>query len=145
MLSFICHFAVFFAVIVLSFFVIYLPHLNFLVTFLGIRDPHSISIIAHLLGFPFLDDLKANCLGPRQMAKGALEATSDMYEEYLYLTRDGELARKRNLDAVREHEVEAVEAALVEANQHQARQEQPCALPAPPRSACSESLAGHLA
>ena len=42
--------------------------------------------------------------------------TSDKYEEYLYLTRDGVLARKRNLDAVREHEVEAAEAAVIEAN-----------------------------
>ena len=42
--------------------------------------------------------------------------TSDKYEEYLYLTRDGVLARKRNLDAVREHEVEAAEAAVIKAN-----------------------------
>ena len=41
--------------------------------------------------------------------------TSAKYEEYLFLTRDGVLARKRNLDAVREHEAALADAALIEA------------------------------
>ncbi|CAE7507963.1 unnamed protein product, partial [Symbiodinium natans] len=41
--------------------------------------------------------------------------TSAKYEQYLFLTRDGVLARKRNLDAVREHEAALADAALIEA------------------------------
>ena len=41
--------------------------------------------------------------------------TSDKYEQYLFLTRDGVLARKRNLDAVREHEAAVAESAIIEA------------------------------
>lgn len=41
--------------------------------------------------------------------------SSEKYEEYLFLTRDGVLARKRNLDAVREHE-----AALADADEDEA-------------------------
>ncbi|CAE7470127.1 unnamed protein product [Symbiodinium sp. CCMP2592] len=42
--------------------------------------------------------------------------STERYEDYLYLTRDGVLARKRNLDAVREHEEAAAEHAVIEAN-----------------------------
>ena len=42
--------------------------------------------------------------------------STERYEDYLYLTRDGVLARKRNLDAVREHEDSAAEQAIIEAN-----------------------------
>ena len=43
------------------------------------------------------------------------KVTSDKYEQYLFLTRDGVLARKRNLDAVREHEAAVAESAIIEA------------------------------
>jgi hypothetical protein len=42
--------------------------------------------------------------------------TSEKFAEYLFLTRDGVMPRKRNLDAVREHEQEVAEQALIEAN-----------------------------
>ena len=42
--------------------------------------------------------------------------STERYEDYLYLTRDGVLARKRNLNAVREHEEVAAEQAIIEAN-----------------------------
>ncbi|CAE7641355.1 unnamed protein product [Symbiodinium pilosum] len=47
--------------------------------------------------------------------------TSQKYEEYLFLTRDGVLARKRNLDAVREHEAGLAEAGIIEANSKRIR------------------------
>ena len=47
--------------------------------------------------------------------------TSDMYERYLFLTRDGVLARKRNLDAVREHEAALAEGAIIEATSQRLR------------------------
>ncbi|CAE7446150.1 unnamed protein product [Symbiodinium microadriaticum] len=42
--------------------------------------------------------------------------THQQYEAYLYLTRDGVLARKRNLDAVRDHEAGAAEEEAMQAN-----------------------------
>ena len=47
--------------------------------------------------------------------------TTEQYETYLYLTWDGVLARKRNLDAVREHEASLAEAALIESNVRRVR------------------------
>ena len=43
------------------------------------------------------------------------------YEEYLFLTRDGVLARKRNLDAVKEHEAAVAEAKVMESNKRRLR------------------------
>jgi len=42
--------------------------------------------------------------------------STELYDEYLFLTRDGVLARKRNLEAVREHEEAAAERAIIESN-----------------------------
>ena len=47
--------------------------------------------------------------------------TTAKYEEYLFLTRDGVQFRKRNLDAVREHERELEEEAAIEATTQRIR------------------------
>lgn len=47
--------------------------------------------------------------------------TTAKYEEYLFLTRDGVPFRKRNLDAVREHERELEEEAAIEATTQRIR------------------------
>ncbi|CAE7432135.1 unnamed protein product, partial [Symbiodinium necroappetens] len=47
--------------------------------------------------------------------------THQQYEAYLYLTRDGVLARKRNLDAVRDHEAGAAEEEAMQANVRRVR------------------------
>ena len=47
--------------------------------------------------------------------------STEQYEKYLYLSRDGVVARKRNLEAVREHEAAQEEAALIEANMRRVR------------------------
>ena len=41
---------------------------------------------------------------------------TSQYEDYLFLCRDGVLARKRNLDAVKEHEAAVAEAKVMEEN-----------------------------
>ena len=70
--------------------------------------------------------------------------TSDKYEEYLYLPRDGVLARKRNLDAVCKHEVEVAEAALIEANSKRLRSNPALYQPFPEVPVASAWLATHL-
>jgi len=45
----------------------------------------------------------------------------DVYEEYIYLIRDGVVSRKRNLDAVRTQEVEVREASLIVATTNRIR------------------------
>ena len=47
--------------------------------------------------------------------------TSEKYEQCLFLTRNGILARKRNLDGVREHEAPLAEGAIIKANSTQLR------------------------
>ena len=42
--------------------------------------------------------------------------TNQQYEAYLYLTRDGVLARRQNPDAVREHQAAAAEEEAMQAN-----------------------------
>ena len=59
--------------------------------------------------------------------------STELSDEYLFLTRDGILARKRNLEAVREHEEAAAERALIEANTARLRS-QSCTSPGWPLS-----------
>ena len=59
--------------------------------------------------------------------------SAELSDEYLFLMRDGVLARKRNLEAVREHEEAAAERALIEANTARLRS-QSCTSPGWPLS-----------
>ena len=62
-----------------------------------------------------------------------LKLSTELSDEYLFLMRDGVLARKRNLEAVREHEEAAAERALIEANTARLRS-QSCTSPGWPLS-----------
>ena len=69
------------------------------------------------------------------------KVTSEQYEKYLYLSRDGVLARKRNLDAVREQEASLAEAALIEATTRRVRANAALYRPFPPAAAAQAWLA----
>ena len=82
--------------------------------------------------------------GLGQMARAAIKQrklSTEQYEECLYLTRDGVLARKRNLDAVKEHEAALAEAALIAANTHRVRTNAAVYRPFPPVPAAQAWLA----
>ena len=67
--------------------------------------------------------------------------STEQYEEYLYLTRDGVLAWKRNLDAVKEHEAARAEAVLIAANTRRVRANAAVYSPFPPVPAAQAWLA----
>ena len=69
------------------------------------------------------------------------KVTSEQYEKYLYLSRDGVLARKRNLDAVKEQEASLAEAALIEATTRRVRANAALCRPFPPVAAAQAWLA----
>ncbi|CAE7842799.1 unnamed protein product, partial [Symbiodinium necroappetens] len=69
------------------------------------------------------------------------KVTSEQYEKYLYLSRDGVLARKRNLDAVKEQEASLAEAALIEATTRRVRANAALYRPFPPVAAAQAWLA----
>jgi len=67
--------------------------------------------------------------------------TNQQYEAYLYLTRDGVLARKRNLEAVRDHEAAAAEEEAMQANMRRVRANPALYQPFPPVRAAQDWLA----
>ena len=67
--------------------------------------------------------------------------THAQYETYMYLARDGVLSRRRNLDAVREHEATAASSQEIEARVRRIRRNPDLFRPFPPVGAATEWLA----